>query len=201
MLASKIFGNNYSGDMMFYLINIILLAIFIYFDFNDLDSSLLKWLTIFNNLIYMIIKSPSKNALLAVIFTFIADYFLIFTNYKTIGVLSFIFVQYNYMKLLNYSTFIFLIPMIIFFIDPLITLASSYAILSIYNLKSSFQKRHQNKSQYYFFFAVSLLAICDILVALTSLNILILPIFKILIWIFYLPSQLLFIFSQTILEK
>lgn len=186
---------------MIYLINLTLLAIIIYLFSNNLDSSLIKWLAIFNNFIYIVIKSSSKHALMAVMFTFIADYFLIFTDYKSIGVLCFIITQYNYMKILNYSSLAFLLPLTLIWFNPLIISSFSYILISLNNLKYSFANRVRNKASYHLFLAVVLLAICDILVALTNINILIHPIFSLLIWVFYIPSQLLFISSQTIIEK
>lgn len=186
---------------MIYLINLILLVIIIYLYSNNLDSSLIKWLAIFNNLIYIIIKSSSKYAIIAVMFTFIADYFLIFTNYKAIGVLCFIIVQYNYMKILSYSSITFIFPLIIIWHDPLIISSLAYIIISFNNLRHSFTKRHKSTSSYHLFLAILSLACCDIFVALTNINILTHPIFSLLIWVFYIPSQLLFISSQTIIKK
>lgn len=186
---------------MIYLINLILLVIIIYLYSNNLDSSLIKWLVIFNNLIYTVIKSSSKYAIIAVMFTFIADYYLIFTNYKTVGVLCFVIVQYNYMKILNCSSFNFLFPLIIIWFDPLIVSSLAYIIISFNNLRHSFIKRHRSTSSYHLFLAIFLLASCDIFVAFTNINILTHPIFSLLIWIFYIPSQLLFISSQTFIEK
>ena len=65
---------------MFYLFNLFLGFIFVYLDFNNIDSCLIKYLTIFNNFLYLLVKSVNKTALLASLFTCIADYFLLFTN-------------------------------------------------------------------------------------------------------------------------
>ena len=186
---------------MIYLINLTLLLIIIYFDFHHLDSSLLKWLCIFNNFFYSLIKSYSPHLQLALLFTVTADYFLIFTNHQIIGVICFLCVQYNYMHLLNYYTRNFLFPLLLLPINPLISISLAYIWLSLGNLCHSFLQRLDDKHQHFFFLAILLLAICDLLVALTFQNILSEPIFKSMIWIFYVPSQLFLLSSQINLEK
>ena len=156
---------------MFYLFNLFLGFIFVYLDFNNIDSCLIKYLTIFNNFLYLLVKSVNKTALLASLFTCIADYFLLFTNNQLAGVLCFIIVQSNYMKLLDQYTYY------------------------------SFKSRYQSKHQYYLFIAIFLLLCCDFFVALTNINLPVPAVFRILIWILYLPSQLFFSASQIISEK
>jgi len=170
---------------MFYLFNLFLGFIFVYLDFNNIDSCLIKYLTIFNNFLYLLVKSVNKTALLASLFTCIADYFLLFTNNQLAGVLCFIIVQSNYMKLLDQYTFFPFVAILLWPVNPLIALASNY----------------QSKHQYYLFIAIFLLLCCDFFVALTNINLPVPAVFRILIWILYLPSQLFFSASQIISEK
>ena len=168
---------------MFYLFNLFLGFIFVYLDFNNIDSCLIKYLTIFNNFLYLLVKSVNKTALLASLFTCIADYFLLFTNNQLAGVLCFIIVQSNYMKLLDQYTFFPFVAILLWPVNPLIALASNYALLSSHNLYYSFKSRYQSKHQY------------------TNINLPVPAVFRILIWILYLPSQLFFSASQIISEK
>ena len=139
---------------MFYLFNLFLGFIFVYLDFNNIDSCLIKYLTIFNNFLYLLVKSVNKTALLASLFTCIADYFLLFTNNQLAGVLCFIIVQSNYMKLLDQYTFFPFVAILLWPVNPLIALASNYALLSLHNLYYSFKSRYQSKHQYYLFIAI-----------------------------------------------
>ena len=186
---------------MFYLFNLFLGFIFVYLDFNNIDSCLIKYLTIFNNFLYLLVKSVNKTALLASLFTCIADYFLLFTNNQLAGVLCFIIVQSNYMKLLDQYTFFPFVAILLWPVNPLIAWASNYALLSLHNLYYSFKSRYQSKHQYYLFIAIFLLLCCDFFVALTNINLPVPAVFRILIWILYLPSQLFFSASQIISEK
>lgn len=179
---------------MIYLINIILGCIFVYFDIYHINSSLVKWLTSFNCFIYLFIKRVNTTAILAAALALIADYFLLFTDHYIIGIYLFIMIQLAYMCILkyyNYTPFVFLG---FIFIDPLIILALIYLCFSLLNLYHSF------KTSKSLFIAILLLLCCDTTIALIYLK-LIDPIFAIMIWIFYLPSQLFFIYSQRFFQK
>ena len=171
------------GDQMIYIINIILGGIFVYYDIYHIDSNLIKWLISFNCFIYLVIKKVSPPAILASALAFIGDYFLLFTNHYLIGISLFIMVQ------LTYFVFLGLI-----LINPLISLALIYLGFSLLNLYQSF------KTYKKLFIAVFLLLCCDIIIALVYLK-LIDSVFAIMIWIFYLPSQLFYIYSQTFFQK
>lgn len=193
--------NNYTGDTMFYLLNICLGLIFIYLDIFNYDSNIVKYFTIINNFIYLIINQVNKKAILASLFTVIADYFLLFTNYYVFGISCFIIVQYCYMELLDYKTTNFFYILILFPLNPLIITTTIYVILSISNLITSFKLINHSKHHKYLFLTILFLLICDIFVSLTNINIQTFACFNKIIWIFYLPSQLFFVYSQIVLEK
>ena len=173
---------------MIYFINIIIGLLFICVDLLGYNSNLLKYLVSFNSLAYLIIKKANIYVILAMAFAFIADYFLLFSDLYILGIILFILVQITYMHLLNYHNFLPLCLLIFIFIDPLITLALIYLCFSLLNLYHSYPI---SKS---FFTSILLLLLCDITIGLVFLEI-VDPSCFIFIWIFYLPSQLFFIFS------
>lgn len=182
------------GDQMIYIINIILGGIFVYCDIYHIDSNLIKWLISFNCFIYLVIKKVSPPAILASALAFIGDYFLLFTNHYLIGISLFIMVQLTYMYLIKYVNYFPFVFLGLILINPLISLALIYLGFSLLNLYQSF------KTYKKLFIAVFLLLCCDIIIALVYLK-LIDSVFAIMIWIFYLPSQLFYIYSQTFFQK
>lgn len=104
------------------------------------------------------------------------------------------------MKLLDQYTFFPFVAILLWPVNPLIALASNYAYLSSHNLYYSFKSRI-NKITILFIIAIFLLLCCDFFVALTNINLPVPAVFRILIWILYLPSQLFFSASQIISEK
>ncbi len=179
---------------MIYIINIFLGCIFVYFDLHGYNSNFIKWLISFNSFIYLFLIKVNVYAVLATAITFIADYFLLFTNHYLTGISLFIIVQLTYMHLLKYYIYFPFLFLIFIFINPLITLAFIYLCFSLLNLFHSFKI---SKS---FFSAIILLLCCDITIALTHLQ-LIDSAYNPIIWLFYIPSQLCFIYSQKILPK
>ena len=173
---------------MIYFINIIIGLLFICFDLLGYNSNLLKYLVSFNSLAYLIIKRANIYVILAMAFAFIADYFLLFSDLYILGIILFILVQITYMHLLNYHNYLPLCLLIFIFVDPLITLVLIYLCFSLLNLYHSYPI---SKS---FFTSILLLLLCDITIGLVFLEI-VDPRCFIFIWIFYLPSQLFFIFS------
>ena len=117
---------------------------------------MIKYLTIFNNFLYLLVKSVNKTALLASLFTCIADYFLLFTNNQLAGVLCFIIVQSNYMKLLDQYTFFPFVAILLWPVNPLIALSIKLCnYLSLHqSLFNSFKSRLSIKHQYYLFIAI-----------------------------------------------
>lgn len=179
---------------MIYIINIFLGCIFVYYDLYGYNSNLIKWLISFNCFSYLFFINANLYAVLATGAAFIADYFLLFTTHYLIGISIFIIVQLMYMRLLKYNTYFPFFFLIFIFIDPLISLAFIYLCFSILNLFHSFKI---NKS---FFSAIILLLCCDITIASIHLQ-LIDSIYNLAIWLFYIPSQLCFIYSQKFLSK
>lgn len=179
---------------MIYIINILLGCFFVYLDIHNLNSNLIKWFATFNCFIYLFLKNNNIYTFLAITFALFADYFLLFTNYYLIGICLFILVQLMYMQLLQYHNLFPLIFLVFIFINPIFILALVYLCLSILNLYYSF------KASKYFFIAILLLLCCDITIALTYLQILDSN-YNIAIWLFYLPSQLCFIYSQSFFQK
>lgn len=180
--------------MMIYIINLILGICFILLDLFNYDSNFIKWLTSFNNFIYLLVTKTNSLATYSTFLVCLADCFLLFTNHYLIGISLFIFIQLTYMKILNTKTYFPFIFLIIFMFNPLISLALIYLSYSLFNLAYSFN--HDKL----LFISLSLLLCCDILIALTYLN-LINSSFRIFIWTFYLPSQLCFVYSQSFIKK
>ncbi len=170
-------------------LNYLLLIIFICLDFNNLDSSLFKYLITINNFIYLLIHCQNKIILKIGLFIVIADFFLLFTTNYDLGVFFFVLVQSKYMHLLSYQTKIPWLFSLGIFYDLLISLALIYASFSLFNLFYSLKFK-----QIKLFLTLLLLLCCDIIIALSFLTI-INPSFLKISWLFYFPSQLIFIKS------
>ena len=178
--------NNYFGDMMLF-INLMLFGLFIFFDILNINSSYIKWFTTLNNFIYSILYSKNSFILKAVFFSLIADYLLLFTDYYILGIIFFILVQIQYMKLLSYQSYLPWLFLITIFIDPLTTLALVYLFFSLANLIYCIKSKNTNMLM-----VITLLLCCDIIIALTYLKILPPSLCK-FSWLFYFPSQYLLI--------
>ncbi len=205
------------------------LSIDIFFnEFNEV-SSLLKYFSIILNLIYLIfitIISYTKERLilvLAFIFTLISDYFLLFkTDYNSflIGLIFFNIVQLIYFfkyQYLNFNKMKFLISMILriifivigiliiyFLLPTLFSLLNISAYIYFINLFFNFLDPLINnikiKKNIILSLGFLLFIFCDINVGIVNLfnaNI----IFSILMWFFYLPSQILLFYSVYMDDK
>ena len=84
---------------MIYIINIFLGCIFVYFDLHGYNSNFIKWLISFNSFIYLFLIKVNVYAVLATAITFIADYFLLFTNHYLTGISS---VSYTHLQQIYY---------------------------------------------------------------------------------------------------
>ncbi len=177
--------NNYFGDMMLF-INLMLFGLFIFFDILNINSSYIKW-TRHKQLYFSILYSKNSFILKAVFFSLIADYLLLFTDYYILGIIFFILVQIQYMKLLSYQSYLPWLFLIIIFIDPLISLALVYLFFSLTNLIYCIKSKNTNMLM-----VITLLLCCDIIIALTYLKILPPSLCK-FSWLFYFPSQYLLI--------
>lgn len=190
---------------MFYIVQILIYFIFLIIEIMNfnINTSFLKYFSIILCLLY-VINQYLKNKLnylyvLSFLFIIVADYFLLFTNNYFIGVIFFCLVQGCYYKITkgNISIKIFLILSLLGLLisgDSLISVGILYAICSINNLYLSYlsYKNNYYKKDLYMFLGILLLLLCDINLALsylTNLNT------QILVWAFYLPSQLIIITS------
>lgn len=199
--------------------NLILFPILIcYILFLCLDSDLLKYASVllcFVNALLTGNESFEKKdtALLqaAMFVTVIADSFLLFTNYYLLGVCLFCIVQLIYIirhsRYSKFHTNIFTLSGAVFmsvavievmrsgFVEKAIVIAGClYAFLTLFSVYTAFraaqQKRYPKKTIALINVGLWLLLLCDINVALFNT---IAPnhITGLIIWFFYLPSQLL----------
>lgn len=189
---------------VYLVIQLFIYIIFIYLDINKQASYLIKYLGIIINFLYALIlyiknKKYDLLFLIALLFTMIADYFLLVTNdYYIIGVICFCLVQtiYGY-KLSSIKSFIYriIIFITISLVLPLFKIEQSLLnICSIYsftnlsaNLYCSFIKKDT-------LFSTSLLLfwLCDLNVGIYNIPIKALyNLSAYLMWIFYFPSQVI----------
>lgn len=199
---------------IYLLIQTIIYILFIYADFNGINSSLIKYSGIIINFIfsiYLYIKKDLDDILLplALIVTAIADYFLLIkdNNYQW-GILCFCLVQTIYaykidkLKSIPIRILFLIICILILKISNqsfnLTNILATYSITNLtLNVIISFIK---NKNM--FSIALLLFWLCDINVGIYNLQIkYIYPIAGMLMWIFYFPSQILLTISGGSYEK
>lgn len=148
---------------------------------------------------------------LGMLFTVLADYFLILTTKHVTGLIFFCIVQiiYNFRYMGIKKLYIQVIFGIIIFIisylntnaDLVISIGLMYAILFLFSLHSSFlaYKKYPKPNNIFIILGMIFFALCDINVALYGLSIyngldithINYNIIYALIWIFYIPSQIL----------
>lgn len=151
-------------------------------------------------------KTDSKYVVLALIFTMIADIFLLFNLSHYAGVLSFFVVQLIYQKRHHNRFFIFGLLVVLMVIpatfilpfDRLHIAAGGYAILILTTFGSTFWAKMPRFNRINIQLGMILFILCDVHVALYNQ----LPwgsayyeVAAVAIWIFYLPSQLLLALS------
>ncbi|MDO4940698.1 MAG: hypothetical protein Q4E33_03280 [Erysipelotrichaceae bacterium] len=186
---------------IFIILETIIFLSFIIMDINNIDSSYLKYTGIILCFIYNIV---SKNVILslALLFTLISDYFLLLTNnHILIGLLTFIIVQLLYMYFLStkninnlYSIRIGLYLLLTIICIILKTnLETILALLYFSSLVMNTICSYQNKKLLIYSIGLTLFIGCDINVGLHNImNVgTIYQIATIMMWIFYLPSQVL----------
>jgi len=153
-------------------------------------------------------KRDSRFVVLALMFTMIADIFLLFTHHKIIGVFFFCLVQLTYLKRYNLQIFItgiyfVVIAMIAHLVlpfQPLYVIAGLYAILILSCAISTFKTKLPKFNLYCARVGMILFILCDINVALfneLSRNFSYYQVISIGIWLFYLPAQLLLALSAS----
>lgn len=138
---------------------------------------------------------------IALFCTACADFFLLFTNYFSIGIFCFFIVQYFYKQLLDWkeesilkieekkNIFLFLGLQVVFVLlwekYYLYIIVGEYALFLVRNLFVSWRMYRQ--TGIYLPIAIILLFLCDCNVLLA--NVTNFSVFSILIWLFYVPSQ------------
>lgn len=153
--------------------------------------------------------------------TLLADLFLLILNYYVVGIILFSIVQiiyfvryksYNsYRVNLDLTKFIFIFLFIIFTwftidikwinIDFLYAIAVFYSICFLFSITEAIKSFRNNKypycNRYVILLGMALFVLCDISVAISNLagrfNLSVY--FSVLIWLFYLPSQVLLAIS------
>ncbi|MCI9093742.1 MAG: hypothetical protein HFF36_08230 [Coprobacillus sp.] len=157
-------------ELFFYLTEIM-----IYFCIVIFDSSWIKYLGVIICFFYTFYMQKGYFVLFIII---IADYFLLFTDLYSIGILLFIIVQCMYHRMIDHNIFFYL-PLCLMLFPSLYSLSICYALLSFFNIINAYRRKH------WLFITLILLAICDIGIVIQFL-------FKMnisFIWWFYLPSQ------------
>ena len=206
--------------------NWLIVWISIYLSFILLDiffpgwpaTSLLKYTGIFLCVIYAYKKYNSDLMLiLALLFTFIADTILVWTNWTVAGVYIFCFAQFMHFLRLNKARlkYVFVWAAIVSFAFaiaviegclPIYAIASIYTIILISNLYLSASHLQHHKTDFKArcaFYGFAAFACCDICVTIRFLSLDglissdIMPIVNFLIWLFYYPSQVLIANSST----
>lgn len=173
------------------------------------------------------IENKNRESLFIVLgmcFTLAADYYLLFTGRYIYGIISFIFVQVIYFnKLLRAEKlkikigFLIIIFMLwnivmliiknVYALDPVTVLALLYIVVFFTNICLSGTALYKNRTieNKIFLSALILFLLCDLNVGLVnidtaqlSFNINTGDINYILIWLFYLPSQVLLVLSAAL---
>lgn len=189
----------------FLLIEVLIYLLFIIFDLLKISSTYIKYFGIILCFIYTICNHKKFQSL-AMAFTLIADFFLLVLNdYYEVGVLSFVVVQIIYLIFIkninnkNFSKFLLarillmIIGFVILFITNNISLLNVLVIIYFSNLLLNTFQSYTIKNNT-LAVGLTLFVCCDICVGLHN----ILPqdtIATFLMWVFYLPSQVLIVLS------
>ena len=151
-------------------------------------------------------ERDSKYVVIALVFTLLADIFLLFTNHKITGIFFFCLMQLTYLKRYNarffqagiiFSALAILLRFLLPF-EPLYIIAGLYAILIGSCFLATFRTKLPKFNLYCVRIGMALFILCDINVALYSQ----LPrssnfyeFVAVAMWLFYLPAQLLLALS------
>ena len=173
-------------------------VLFILSDLNNIDSTYLKYAGIILCFLYCL---SQRNIIfsMALLFTSISDYFLLVQdNNYIIGISTFIVVQliycyYLYNQLCNtyfpFRLLLFVISVIILYLTEYLSLLNVLVSFYFINLVFNFICSLSDKNLRMFSLGLFLFICCDICVGLhnISLN----PTAAFLMWVFYLPSQVI----------
>jgi hypothetical protein len=189
---------------------------------NFWGATLIKYVGIFLCLVYAYQKFPSDYLLhLALLFTFLADTILVWTNWEIPGVYCFCFAQFfhiarftrTYPKFLTlYFVAIFLIFIfaILQGVAPIYAISTIYALSLIGNIILSFSWFRQDKTNFHAkcaFFGFLLFLACDVSVGTQHLMLdgvfsaTFLPVVSYVVWFFYYPSQVLISSSSNLTKS
>jgi len=153
-------------------------------------------------------KRDSGYVVLALVFTLLADIFLLFTNHKIIGIYFFCLMQLTYLKRYNLRFFIagiiFAVVAIYvrFFLpfEPLYVIAGLYAILIGSCFFATFRTKLPRFNLYCVRIGMAFFIMCDINVAMynqLSAGSNFYQIVTVAMWLFYLPAQFLLAMSAS----
>lgn len=198
---------------------IILYVAFLTFDMfsipRSMESRYLKYASI--SLCFLLATSlasksedqqDSKYVVIALIFTMIADIFLLFTNYKITGVVFFCLVQLTYLKRYNMrffkaATYFVGIAILVYLLlpfQPLYVISGLYASLIGACFFSTFYTTLPKFNLYCVRIGMTLFILCDIHVALYNQLSTTSDYYRFVtlaMWLFYLPSQLILAMSAS----
>lgn len=216
--------------IIFYIIEAFLYASFLVFDFyNTGVAEYIKYSSILLCLLASLIIIASKKSnfcalftFLALVFTCVSDYFLLLAHDNStyiLGVFTFFIVQIFYfliiLKRRNFDKFklellirllVIILIMIICLVikqNALTTIALSYFSQLFINFISSLFLIKKNKKNAIFSIALFLFICCDIFVGLNNLTFndqTLIFAFYYLMWLFYLPSQVILSTNTYFLE-
>lgn len=187
-----------SYEKHFIFIESVIFVSFVVLDLKGTYSSYVKYLGVVVCFVFELLNKQGIKAV-AMFFTLMADLFLLVLNkHYIVGVLLFVVAQIiyhiflgnksNYKNACVLSVSISLVGLVVLKLTSDITLLSFLAIFYFSNLLSNvYLSKEKNKA---LFFGFVLFVCCDICVGFHNL----LPnnfIFMFLIWVFYLPSQVL----------
>ena len=153
-------------------------------------------------------KRDSRYVVLALTFTMLADIFLLFTNYKIIGIFFFCLMQLTYLKRYNIRFFyagicfagIAILVHLFLPIGPLYVIAGLYAILIVSCFLATFRTKLPKFNLYCVRMGMLLFILCDINVALynqASASSNYYRFVTVAMWLFYLPAQFLLAMSAA----
>lgn len=189
----------------FLILETIIYALFITLDIHKVDSTYIKYLGIILCLIFAI-YNRKKIRIISMIFTLIADYFLLVINsYYEIGLLSFIVVQMCYIYFLgnisnkHLKTYLLIRVVFVIFGSIILYISNNMSILNelvlIYFsslLISAVQSWFSGNKV--LAIGLSLFVCCDICVGLHNISATY-TVASFLMWVFYLPSQVLIVLA------
>lgn len=189
----------------FLIIESLIYISFIVLDILRINSTYIKYISIIMCLIYAL-YNRKKNRSIAMAFTLLADLFLLVLNsHYEIGLLCFIVVQMTYLYFLGNINkgyfnvfllargFFIMAGILISLLYMKVTILNVLVIIYFFNLVFNAMQSYVC-NQKMFFIGLLLFIFCDICVGIHNINTAN-NIATFLMWIFYLPSQVLIVLS------